>query len=82
MDDKVKELVGSISIEDFTRGLLLSYDAETLGDIWDQNMTCRRCIFVKQCKTIGDYFREHGTDHSCSQIIDLLLGDLKVEDIQ
>ena len=76
------ELIGSVTIEDFVRGLLLLRDVETCGDIWERCMDCNHCAFAKQCKAIGDHFAGHDKNPTCGQIIDLLLGDIKVEDIQ
>lgn len=80
--DEIKKLEGSVSIEDFMRGLLLARDVETLGDVWEQGMDCNHCIFVKQCKAIGDHFDAEGKNPTCGQIVDILLGDLKAEAIK
>jgi hypothetical protein len=78
----MEKLIGSVSIEDFVRGLLLLRDVETLGDVWERCMDCNHCKFVKQCKVIGDHFAEQDKNPTCGQIVDLLLGDIKVEDIR
>lgn len=79
--DRIKNLVGSISQEDFVLGLLRARGVETLGDIWEKHMDCNHCKFVKQCNIIGDHLGDQDKFATCGQIIDLLLGDIKVEDI-
>lgn len=78
----MEKLIGSVSIEDFVNGLLLARGVETLGDVWEKCIDCNHCKFAKQCKVIGDHFAEQDKNPTCSQIVDLLLGDIKVEDIK
>ena len=78
----MEKLIGSITIEDFINGLSLARGVETLGDIWEKHIDCNHCKFAKQCKAIGDAFADQDKIPTCSQIIDLLLGDIKVEDIK
>lgn len=80
--DTIKNFVGSITIEDFINGLLLARGVETLGDIWEKHIDCNHCKFAKQCKAIGDTFADQDKNPACGQIVDLLLGDIKVEDIK
>lgn len=80
--DTIKNFVGSVSIEDFINGLLLARGVESLGDLWERHITCNQCPFVKQCRIIGDLLGDQDKIPTCGQIIDLLLGDIKVEDIK
>ena len=80
--DKIKNLVGSVTIEDFVNGLLLARSVDTLGDVWERILDCNHCKFAKQCKAVGDAFDEQDKNPACGQIIDLLLGEIKVEDIK
>ena len=77
----MSNFVGSVTIEDFVNGLLLARGVETLGDVWEKVMDCNHCRFVKQCKVIGEHFEDQDNNPTCGKIIDLLLGDIKVEDI-
>jgi hypothetical protein len=78
----MEKLLGSVSQDDFVLGLLLARGVETLGDVWEKCIDCNHCKFVKQCKAVGDAFADQDKNPSCGQIIDLLLGELKVEDIK
>ncbi len=80
--DKIKKFEGSISQDDFVLGLLLARGVESSGDLWEKVMDCNHCKFVKQCKAVGDAFADQDKNPSCGQIIDLLLGEIKVEDIK
>lgn len=78
----MEKLIGSITTEDFINSLLLARGVESLGDLWEHHITCNQCPFVKQCKTIGDLLGDQDKIPTCGQIIDLLLGDINVEDIK
>jgi hypothetical protein len=80
--DKIRKLEGSVSQDDFILGLLQARGVETLGDIWEKHIDCNHCKFAKQCKAIGDAFADQDKNPACGQIVDLLLGDIKVEDIK
>lgn len=78
----INTFVGSVSIEDFINGLLLTRGVDTLGDVWEKLLDCNHCKFAEQCKAIGDYFDMQNKNPTCGQIIDFLLGDIKEEDIK
>lgn len=78
----IKNLYGSISTEDFIDGLLSALAVDSLGDIWDKNADCGHCRFVKQCKIIGEHFDKQNKNITCGQIVDLLLGEIALEDIK
>ena len=80
--DNINTLVGSVTQEDFVLGLLLARDVKTSGDIWEKVIDCNHCKFVKQCNIIGDHLGDQDKFATCGQIIDLLLGEIKVEDIK
>lgn len=78
----IKKFEGVVSTDDFVNGLLLASGVETLGDVWEKLLDCNRCKFAKQCKEIGDACAEQDKNPACGEIIDLLLGDLKAENIK
>ena len=82
--DKVKKFVGSVSQDDFVRGLLLVSDDDTMGGVWEKRVTCNKCIFEKQCQTICSTMEEAdpSKNPTCRDVINLLLGEIKVEDIK
>lgn len=80
--DKIKKLVGSISQEDFVLGLLLARDVNTSGDIWEKVIDCNHCKFAKQCAELCAALEDQDKNPKCSDVINLLLGETKVEDIK
>ena len=78
----MEKLIGSISTEDFIRGLLLTDSKATLGSIWEKCATCSNCLFAKQCHALGGKLEDMGKNPRCGQIIDMLLGELKPEDVK
>ena len=80
--DEINKLVGSITDEDFLRGLLLVSADNTFGGVWEKCVTCKHCIFKKQCHIISDTMEEQDKNPTCRDVINLLLGEIKVEDIK
>jgi hypothetical protein len=82
--DTINKLVGSISIEDFMRGLLQATKTNHLGETWEKCVTCDKCLFEKQCQTICSTLEEQDTSKNptCRDVINLLLGEIKVEDVK
>jgi hypothetical protein len=77
----MEELIGSVSNEDFILGLLSARGVETSGDVWETLMDCNHCKFTKQCQELGGIMEQQGKNPRCGQIVDMLLGELKPEDI-
>ena len=80
--DKIKQLEGSITDEDIILGLLTASKDNTIGSIWEKCVTCESCKFVKQCRTIYTTLENDGREPYCREVISLLLGELKLEDIK
>ena len=82
--DKIKKFEGSISQDDFVLGLLLARGVETSGDIWEKVVACNHCKFEKQCQVICSTLEEQdpSKNPTCRDVINLLLGEIKVEDIK
>ena len=80
--DKINNLVGSVSQEDFVLGLLLARDVETSGDIWEKVIDCNHCNFAKQCSEICSTLEDKDINPTCGDVINLLMGEIKVEDIK
>ena len=80
----VKKFEGTITEDDFVRGLLMISDDESLGSIWEKCITCDKCIFEKQCQTICSTLEDLDPvkNPTCRDVINILLGDTKVEDIK
>ena len=74
--DKIKKLVGSVSQDDFVLGLLLARDVNTSGDIWEKVIDCNHCKFSKQCAEICSTLDDLGKNPTCSDVINLLLGEI------
>lgn len=82
--DNVRRLVGSVSDEDFILGLLMESRTNTLGEIWEKCVNCNNCKFAKQCAEICSTFedKEPTKNPTCRDVVSLLLGEIKVEDIK
>ena len=79
--DKINQLAGSFDYEDFIQGLLLTSRSNSLGDAWEKCATCRHCMFAKQCRILGEEMEARGQNPSCSNVVDILLGDLNPDDV-
>jgi hypothetical protein len=77
----MEKLIGSVSVDDFVNGLLLARGVETSGDIWEKLIDCNHCLFKAQCQKIGDAMEQLNKYPTCGQIVEMLLGELKPEDI-
>lgn len=76
----VKKYEGQMSIEEFTAGLLDCLECKTLGCIWEQRVVCQNCAYREACTELSDaMMTEHNVHLYCRQVIDILLGDLKIE---
>lgn len=75
----IEKLLGSVTVEEFLNGLLLSTSDNSLGTAWEKCVTCPHCLFAKQCATLGEAMEAQGKNPTCGQIVDLLLGDLTPE---
>ena len=73
------ELLDSVSLEEFIRGLLYSRGNNTLGDVWEKCVKCDTCLFADKCHKLGSALEDVGKNPTCGQIINMLLGDLKPE---
>lgn len=78
----IKKFEGSVSTDEFVNALLLARGVESLGNVWEKLIGCNHCKFAKQCKEISDACAELDKNPACGEIIDLLLGDLKAENIK
>lgn len=83
---KIKKFEGCLSTEDYIRGLLQSWLLQsgstiTLGDVWEQSVTCANCLFAEKCAEASDLLEAEGKFTTCGELIDFLLGDLKAENI-
>lgn len=80
--DKIKKLVGSVSQDAFVLGLLLARDVETSGDIWEKVIDCNHCKFAKQCAEVCSTLEDRGKNLMCREVVNLLLGEISLEDIK
>ncbi len=80
----MKNFIGSVSYEEFLRGLLLISDDNTLGGVWEKSVSCDRCAFEKQCHAICNTIEnmDPAKNPTCRDVVNLLLGDIKAEDIK
>ena len=80
--DKIQKLVGSVGRDDFVLGLLLARDVNSSGDIWEKVIDCNHCRFAKQCEELCSALDDRGKNPACRDVINLLLGETKVEAIR
>ena len=72
-----KNLEGTLSFEDFTEGLVAYGNCKTFGEVWEKCVGCNNCQHKEICDKLTDEY--YGI--KCSQVIDILLGHKKLEDI-
>jgi hypothetical protein len=76
----IKKYEGSMSLEAFAYGLRGN---KTLGDVWEDCVTCNHCSQREACKNLVEQMStERGIDLFCGQVIDILLGNLKIEEVE
>lgn len=77
----IKELKGTVSVEDFADGLLGQKRHDTFGKVWEDYVDCNHCCFKEKCEAISAQVeKELDVNAYCSQVIDFLLGDISFED--
>lgn len=78
----IKQFEGSVSQHEFIQGLMLARtETSTPGHVWESSVRCTNCLFAKQCSTICEAMTPDKRPN-CRDIINLLLGEIKVEDIK
>ena len=78
----INELKGSMTTDDFVVNLTSHAGCKTLGEVWEQCVTCNHCSYREQCQAISDKLLEdYDVNTYCNQVIDYLLGDKTLEDI-
>ncbi|MBQ9700363.1 MAG: hypothetical protein IJV71_07050 [Lachnospiraceae bacterium] len=78
----LEQLIGKTTEDEFIQGLLMSRNIKSPGDIWEKCVECTSCLFAKQCQTISDILEDQNKNPTCGQIINLLMGNLKPEEIK
>jgi hypothetical protein len=73
----IKKFEGSMSFDDFSNGIVSYGNCKTFGEVWEKCVTCNNCDHREACEAITDEY--YGI--KCHQVIDLLLGHKKLEDI-
>ena len=76
----IKKFENSVSTDDFIKGLLLASKNNSLGEMWEKCVTCPNCLFAKQCGHICEQMEARGKNPTCGQVIDILLGELSLDD--
>ena len=76
----INELAGSFDQNYFVQGLLLASHYNSLGEMWEQCVTCPRCLFAKPCGTLSEQMEARGQNPQCGQVVDILMGDLSPDD--
>ena len=77
----IKELKGSLTITDFADALVASTKSKSFGALWEKCVSCNGCKYRETCQAVADKLDDEGINISCSEFIDLLLGDLDLEDL-
>jgi hypothetical protein len=77
---EIKKYEGQLSMEEYAAGLLNRFDCKTLGSLWEQHVKCQNCSQREACNELSDeMMTQHNINLTCRQVIDILLGDLKIE---
>jgi hypothetical protein len=79
--NKLKKFEGSVSQHEFIQGLIMARaETTTPGHVWERNVHCTNCLFAKSCAMITEELLPDQA--TCHNIINLLLGEIKVEDLK
>ena len=78
----IKELKGTMTLEDFINSMTNNKGYKTLGGVWEDSVTCNNCSHRETCRKLSDkLLDDYNVNITCRQVIDFLLGDLTVEDL-
>ena len=79
----IKKYEGKMSIEDFVDGLMSAYaDSKTVGEVWEDCVSCDHCPYKQECGDITEYMLSKDIEIYCDQVINILFGTLKIEEVQ
>lgn len=74
---------GSVPFDDYIDDILLSSKMDKLGELWEKVVKCDRCKFKQTCHDLAEkVYDEKGINITCNQVIDILYGDLDIDDIK
>jgi hypothetical protein len=74
---------GSITPDSFLDSLLdfNKLGTQTLGDLWEELVTCSRCPFKPKCDELSAKLEEQGVVPYCADLMNVMLGEKKIADI-
>ena len=76
----IKELKGTMTLENFAAGITAQPNKKTLGAVWEHTIDCNHCNYREQCKAISEQIQdEYDVTVYCRQVIDYLLGEMPIE---
>jgi hypothetical protein len=73
----IKKLEGSMSFDDFSNGIVSYGNCKTFGEVWEKCVTCNNCDYKDACHALSEEY----DNIKCRQVIDVLLGHTKLEDV-
>lgn len=73
----IKKYEGSLSFDDFEEGLVARGCCKTFGEVWEKCVNCNHCKHQDACRALI----EECSEIKCSEVIDILLGHKKLEDV-
>lgn len=76
MDNKKFE--GTLTLDDFIDQLTAYNRCKSLGTVWERCVMCDNCPHTVACEALNAQFPEI----KCRQVIDILIGDLKIEEVK
>ena len=79
----IKNIKGSVSLDNFMEDLLSAVKVKTLGQLWEDHVSCNNCKYREICHELCEKLEnERDINLYCSQVIDILTGELDPEDIE
>lgn len=78
----IERLENSIGCDEIIPCLINYYKSETVGEMWEKIIICKRCPFENQCNQITEYFVERGKRAMCEDIINILVGDKTIAEVE
>ena len=79
---KIESLESSVGFDEIVTCLMNSYKSETVGELWEELISCQRCPFENQCEQLTKYFVERDKRVMCEDVINILVGDKTIEEVE
>lgn len=79
----LKQYEGIVNVDTLLNSLLTAnkFGTETLGDLWEELVTCSRCPFAAKCDELSSKLEGQGVVPYCADLMNIMVGEKKIEDV-